>query len=309
MTWAWTGFIIFILAMLALDLGVFHKKNKEMSLKEALVWSGIWISLALLFNLGIFIWMGKKHALEFLTGYLIEESLSIDNLFVFLMVFSYFKVPKIYQHGVLFLGILSALVLRALFISGGISLIHRFDWVIYIFGGFLIITGIKMVTDEKKEIHPEKSIFFKLICKIFPVHNEYAGGSYFTKINGKWHITKLFTVLMVIEAADLIFAFDSIPAIIAITQNTFIVYTSNIFAILGLRSLYFALAKITDWFHYIKYALCVILIFVGTKMILSGHFKIPIHISLLVIATVLLISILASLYWPKVEKVDGEKRG
>jgi tellurite resistance protein TerC len=297
--WAWIGFIAFVLAMLALDLGVFHKKNKEMELKEALIWCGIWVSLALLFNLGIYIWMGQKPAFEFLTGYLIEESLSIDNLFVFLMVFSYFKVPKNYQHGVLFIGILSALIMRAIFISGGITLIQHFGWIIYVFGAFLIFTGIKMVTSEDKEIHPEKSVFFKLISKVLPVHHDFVEDKYFSKINGKWHLTKLFMVLMVIEATDLIFAFDSIPAVIAITQDTFIVYTSNIFAILGLRSLYFALAKITDWFHYIKYALCVILVFVGTKMLIGHYYRIPVLVSLAVIATVLLVSVLASLYWPK----------
>ncbi|MEI6845847.1 MAG: TerC family protein [Candidatus Firestonebacteria bacterium] len=299
MTWAWIGFIAFVLIMLALDLGVFHKKNKELSLKEALIWCAIWIGLALLFNLGIYFILGKRPALEFLTGYLIEKSLSVDNLFVFLMVFSYFRVPKIYQHGVLFVGMLSALIMRAGFIYGGIALIHKFEWIIYVFGAFLIFTGIKMVTGEDKEIHPEKSIFFKLISRVFPVHPEFDGGNYLTKINGKWHLTKMFLVLMVIEATDLIFAFDSIPAIIAITQDTFIVYTSNIFAILGLRSLYFALAKITDWFHYIKYALCIILVFVGTKMLIAGYYKIPILVSLSVIATVLLLSIVASILWPK----------
>ncbi|MFH1073749.1 MAG: TerC family protein [Candidatus Firestonebacteria bacterium] len=303
MTWAWIGFIVFVLVMLALDLGVFHKKDRELELKEALIWCGIWISLAIFFNLGILFTLGKKPALEFLTGYLIEESLSIDNLFVFLMVFSYFKVPKVYQHGVLFIGILSALVMRAIFISGGIALIHLFEWVIYVFGSFLVFTGIKMVMSEDKEIHPEKSVFFKIISKIFPVHQEFDEGRYFKKLNGKWHITKLFMVLMVIEATDLIFAFDSIPAIIAITQDTFIVYTSNIFAILGLRSIYFALAKIADWFHYIKYALCVILVFVGTKMLIAGYYKIPILVSLGVIALVLLISVLASLFWPKKNNV------
>jgi tellurite resistance protein TerC len=299
MTFAWIGFIVFVIVMLALDLGIFHKEKHEVGLKEALTWCCVWVTLAMLFAVGVYFFMGKQQALEFVTGYLIEESLSVDNLFVFLMVFSYFKVPPKVQHGVLFVGILSALVMRAAFIGGGIALITHFKWIIYIFGAFLVFTGIKMVTDSEKEMHPEKSIFFKLIKKVLPVHPEFDGEKYFTKINNKWHVTKLFLVLMVVEATDLIFAFDSIPAIIAITQNTFIVYTSNIFAILGLRSLYFALARITSLFHYIKYALCVILVFVGVKMLIGSFFHISIMVSLSVIASVLLLSVLASLFWPK----------
>jgi tellurite resistance protein TerC len=295
----WAGFILFVLAMLAVDLLVFHRKAHEIKIKEALAWSGVWISLALLFNLGVYIFQGRQQALEFLTGYLVEKSLSVDNIFVFLIIFSYFKVPHKYQHDVLFWGIIGALVMRAAFIAGGIVLIRQFHWIIYVFGAFLIFTGFKMAFGKEKEIHPEKSIVLRLFGRIMPVTKEYKEGRFFIKTAGKWSATLLFVVLLVVETSDLIFACDSIPAVIAITQNPFIVYTSNVFAILGLRALYFALAGIMQLFGYLHYGLSVILVFVGAKMLLADIYKISIGVSLAVIAFILLVSIVASIYLPK----------
>ncbi len=297
--WWWVGFNVFVLAMLAVDLLVFHRKPHEVSLKEALIWSGIWISLALVFNAGIYFLQGKQLALEFLTGYLIEKSLSVDNIFVFLMIFSFFKVPKKYQHEVLFWGILGALLMRAGFIAGGVALIKNFHWIIYIFGAFLIFTGIKMVLDKDKEIHPDRSIVLKIFRKFMPVTQGYEDGKFFVEKSGILHATPLFVVLLVVETTDVIFAVDSIPAILAITQDPFIVYTSNVFAILGLRALYFALAGIIQLFHYLHYGLSAILVFVGTKMLIADIYKIPIGLSLCVVAALLLLSIGASMIWPK----------
>jgi len=298
----WVGFILFVLAMLALDLLVFHRKTHEVKVKEALIWSGIWISLALVFNLGVYIWGGRQQALEFLTGYLLEKSLSVDNIFVFLMIFSYFKIPHKYQHEVLFWGILGALIMRGAFIAGGIALIEQFHWIIYVFGGFLIFTGIKMVLDKDKEIHPEKSLVLRLFNRVMPVTKGIEDGRFFIKTSGRWFATPLFVVLLVVETTDVMFAFDSIPAILAITQKPFIVYTSNVFAILGLRALYFALAGIMQYFHYLHYGLSVILVFVGLKMLLADIYKISVGTSLLVLACILTISIIASMLWPKKAK-------
>ncbi len=295
----WAGFIIFILFMLALDLLIFQRKPHEVKLKEALAWSGVWIGLALIFNLGVYIWGGRQQALEFLTGYLLEKSLSVDNIFVFLIIFSYFKVPQKYQHEVLFWGILGALIMRAAFITGGIALINQFHWIIYVFGAFLIFTGIKMAFSKEKEVHPEKSIVLRLFNRVIPVAKDYDGEKFFIKSDTRWFATPLLVVLLIIETTDVIFAFDSIPAILAITRKPFIVYTSNVFAILGLRALYFALAGIMRYFHYLNYGLSLILVFVGVKMLLSGVYKIPVGISLIVIACILLVSIIASLRWPK----------
>jgi tellurite resistance protein TerC len=288
--------------MLALDLLVFHRKAHEIKLKEALIWSGVWISLSLIFNLGIYIFQGRQSALEFLTGYLLEKSLSVDNIFVFLLIFSYFKIAQKYQHEVLFWGILGALIMRAAFIAGGISLIHHFHWVIYLFGAFLIFTGIKLALEKDKEIHPEKSPVIYLFGKIMPVAKDYTGGKFFIKDAGRWLATPLFVVLLIVETSDIIFAVDSIPAILAITQKPFIVYTSNVFAILGLRALYFAIAGVMELFHYLHYGLSVILVFVGVKMLLADICKIPIGVSLGVIAFILTASILASMRWPKKAK-------
>ncbi len=308
--WWWVGFNVFVLAMLAVDLLIFHRKPHEVSLKEALVWSGVWIGLALVFNAGIYFWQGKQPALEFLTGYLIEKSLSVDNIFVFLMIFACFKVPAKYQHEVLFWGILGALLMRAGFIAGGVTLIKNFHWIIYVFGAFLIFTGIKMVLDKDKEIHPEKSLVLRLFHKIMPVTKGYEGGKFFVKKDNRTFATPLFVVLLVVETTDVIFAVDSIPAILAITQNPFIVYTSNVFAILGLRALYFALAGVIQLFHYLHYGLSAILVFVGTKMLITDIYKIPIGLSLSVVAALLLLSVGASILWPKkpeVCKIDIEK--
>ncbi|MBI4243855.1 MAG: TerC family protein [Planctomycetes bacterium] len=289
--WWWVFFNIFVLAMLALDLGVFHRKSHEVKIKEALVWSAAWITLALLFNLVIYFWQGRATALEFLTGYLLEKSLSVDNIFVFLLIFSYFRVPTHYQHKVLFWGILGALVMRAIFIALGITLIQKFHWVIYIFGGFLIFTGIKMALEKDKEIHPEKNPVLKLFRKLMPVTQQYEEDKFFIRKDHQLFATPLFIVLLVIETADVIFAVDSIPAVLAVTLDPFIVYTSNVFAILGLRALFFAMAGIMKSFHYLHYGLSAILVFVGSKMVLADIYKIPILISLSVIIILLGLSI------------------
>ena len=295
----WVIFNIFVLAMFALDLGVFHRKAHEVKIKEALVWSAIWIALALIFNLGIYLWRGPKTALEFLTGYLIEKSLSVDNVFVFLLIFSYFRVSSLYQHKVLFWGILGALIMRAIFIATGVTLIQKFHWVIYIFGAFLILTGIKMALQKDKEIHPERNSVLKLLRRFMPVTDRYEYGKFFVKREGRYIATPLFVVLLVVETTDVIFAVDSIPAILAITLDPFIVYTSNVFAILGLRALYFALAGIMQLFHYLHYGLSAILVFVGVKMLLADIYKIPVGIALGVVVGILLISVIASIVRPR----------
>ncbi|HLE25059.1 MAG TPA: TerC family protein [Thermodesulfobacteriota bacterium] len=295
----WVVFNIFVLAMLAIDLGVFHRKAHEIKTKEALIWSAIWITLALLFNLGIYFWRGPQTALEFLTGYLIEKSLSVDNIFIFLLIFSYFRVPALYQHKVLFWGILGALVMRAIFIAAGVTLIQKFHWLIYIFGGFLILTGIKMALEKEKKIHPERNPVLRLFRRFMPITSDYEGDKFLVKHEGRYFATPLFITLLIVETTDVIFAIDSIPAILAITLDPFIVYTSNIFAILGLRSLYFALAGIMQLFHYLHYGLSAILVFVGAKMLLAYIYKIPVDIALGVVAGFLLISVIASIIRPR----------
>jgi tellurite resistance protein TerC len=295
----WAGFLLFVLLMLALDLGVFHRKSHEVKIKEALAWSAVWISLALIFNVGVYFLMGKEKAIEFLTGYVIEKSLSVDNLFVFIMVFSYFNVDTKYQHKVLFWGILGALVMRAIFIFAGVALIQQFHWIIYVFGAFLIFTGIKMLVQKDEKIEPEKNPLVRLFKRFFPVTDTMHGDRFFVKINAKTVATPLFIVMLIIEFTDLIFAVDSIPAILAISTDTFIIFTSNVFAILGLRALYFALAGIAKLFYYLKYGLSAILVFVGVKMVIAGFFKIPVMYSLLVIVSILIFSILASVILPK----------
>ncbi|GCE46633.1 tellurite resistance protein TerC [Thermosporothrix hazakensis] len=296
MTWIWIGFHIFVLIMLALDLGVFQRKSHAVSVKEGLIWSGVWIALALLFNLGLYFWRGSEAAIQFFTGYLIEKSLSVDNIFVFVLIFSAFQVPARYQHKVLFWGVLGALVMRGILIGVGTALLHQFHWIIYIFGAFLIFTGIRMALQrEEDNVHPEKNPILKLVRKIFPVTENYVEGKFIVKQSGKWLITPLLLVLVFVETTDLIFAVDSIPAIFAVTLDPFIVYTSNIFAILGLRSLYFVLAGVVDKFHYLKLGLSVILVYVGLKMVLIDIFHIPTLLSLGVIALILCGAIVASL--------------
>lgn len=298
--YVWGGFVLFVVIMLALDLGVFHKKAHEIKIKEAILWSVFWITLALIFNFGIYVWDGHEQGLAFLTGYVIEKSLSVDNLFVFLLIFTYFGVPKKYQHEVLFWGVLGAIIMRAIFIFAGIALIERFSIMIYIFGAFLIFTGIKMAFEKEKKLEPEKNIVLRLFRKFFPVTKQYREGKFFVKENGKIYATPLFVVLLVVETSDLVFAVDSIPAILAVTRDSFIVFTSNIFAILGLRALYFALAQVVDKFYYLQMALSVILTYVGVKMVIVDFYKIQTTTSLLVILSVLTVSIIASIIKNKI---------
>ncbi|MBN8653601.1 MAG: TerC family protein [Cytophagales bacterium] len=303
----WAGFNIFVLGMLALDLGVFHRKSHTVTVREALIWTGVWVTLALFFNLFIYFYFGEELAVEFFTGYLIEKSLSVDNIFVMIMIFSYFQVPQEYQHKVLFWGILGALVMRVIFIFSGIELIHRFHWLIYIFGGFLIFTGIRMLTAGDAQIEPEKNPIIKLARRMFSVTPTFEGDKFFTKRDGKIWVTPLFLVVILIEATDLIFAVDSIPAILAISEDPFIVYTSNVFAILGLRSLYFALSGIEKYFHYLKFGLSAILVFVGLKMCIVDFYKIPVTISLIVIVFLLAIAMIASVLFPKKESQENQQ--
>lgn len=290
----WTSFSVFVLGMLALDLGVFHRKSHEVSVKEALTWTAVWIGLAMLFNLFVFYYFDKETALEFFTAYLVEKSLSIDNIFVIIMIFSYFNVPASYQHKVLFWGILGALIMRVIFIFAGIELIHTFHWLIYVFGAFLVFTGIRMVTAAEKPVNLDDNPLVRFVRRIFPVTASFEGDKFFVKRDNRLWATPLFIVVILIEGTDLIFAVDSIPAIISISENPFIVYTSNVFAILGLRSLYFALAGIEKYFAYLKYGLATILVFVGLKMSFTDFIKIPVEISLIVIAFLLAISMIAS---------------
>lgn len=294
----WIFFNVFVLAMLAVDLGIFHKKSHAVGVKEALTWAAVWLTLAMLFNLFVYYYFDQAKALEFFTGYLIEKSLSIDNIFVIILIFSYFKVPAAYQHKVLFWGILGALVMRFIFIIAGVELIHRFHWLIYVFGGFLIFTGIRMITSGEEKLEPERNPIIRIAKRLFPVTNHFHKDNFFIRLNHKLWATPLFLVVLLIETTDLIFAVDSIPAILAISDDTFIIYTSNVFAILGLRSLYFALAGIEQYFKYLKYGLSVILVFVGIKMCIADLFKIPIEISLIVIGFTLAIAMLCSRILP-----------
>ncbi|MBL0105876.1 MAG: TerC family protein [Ignavibacteria bacterium] len=294
----WIGFNVFIILMLALDLGVFQRNPHTIKVKEALIWSAVWVILALIFNLFIYYDMGEQKALEFFTGYLLERSLSVDNIFVFVLLFSYFKVPALYQHKVLFWGVLGALILRAILIGIGSLMVAKFGWIIYIFGGFLLFTGFKMAFQTDKEIEPENNIIIRTFKKLFPVTHEYHDGKFIVTINKKKFATPLLVVLVAVEFADLVFAFDSIPAIFAVTTDPFIIYTSNIFAILGLRTLYFAIASIMHKFHYLKIGLSLILIFIGFKMLIIDLYKIPIVFSLSIIALILVASIVYSLAKP-----------
>lgn len=295
----WGSFSVFVIGMLALDLGVFHRKSHTVSVKEALTWTAVWIVLAMLFNLFVYHYFDKETALEFFTAYVVEKSLSIDNIFVIIMIFSYFRVPDAYQHKVLFWGIFGALVMRVIFIFAGIELIHQFHWLIYIFGGFLIFTGARMLFGDDKPMEPEKNPIVKIVRRIFPVTDSFEGDRFFVRRDHRIWATPLFIVVMLIEGTDLIFAVDSIPAIISISDDTFIVYTSNVFAILGLRSLYFALAGVEKYFAYLKYGLATILVFVGVKMVIVDFYKIPIELSLIIIAFLLAISMIASVVLKK----------
>ena len=294
----WIGFTGFVVAMLALDLGVFHRKAHEVKFGEALTWSLVWVALAMLFNAFVWSWFGPTTGLEFMTGYLIEKALSVDNIFVFLMLFSYFAVPKSLQHRVLFWGILGALVMRAVFIFAGAALLETFHWVIYVFGGLLLVTGVKMLAQRELEVHPEKNPVLRLFQRIMPTTGEYQGAKFLVKRDGRTLATPLLTVLVAVEATDLIFAVDSIPAVFAVTNDPFIVYTSNIFAILGLRAMYFLLAGIMDRFRYLKAGLACVLIFVGLKMCVADFYEVPIVVSLAVVALILTSAVVASLARP-----------
>ena len=298
----WGAFNLFVLAMLALDLGIFNRNAHVVRFKEALSWTAAWVTLAVLFNLLIYFWQGPRPALEFLTGYLIELSLSVDNLFVFLLIFSYFRVPPLYQHKVLFWGILGALIMRVTFILTGVALIERFHFVIYLFGGFLVLTGIKMALEKDKELHPEKNPALKLFRRLMPVTEHYEEDRFFVRRGATLFATPLFVVVLLVETTDLIFAVDSVPAVLAITLDPFIVYTSNVFAILGLRSLYFALAGVMQMFHHLHYGLSAILVFVGAKMLLADVYPVPIGAALGVVAGILLLSIVASILQPRKEE-------
>ena len=301
--WLWIGFNAFVIVMLAIDLGVFHREAHEVSMKEAGAWSAVWVALALAFNFGVYHFMGPQEGLEFLTGYLIEKALSVDNIFVFVLIFSYFSVPPRFQHRVLFWGILGALLMRGAMIAAGAVLITEFHWIIYVFGAFLVVTGIRMATQTEQAIDPERNPVIRLVRRLVPVSTEYHGQRFWVRANvaGRLRLvaTPLFVVLVLVETTDLIFAVDSIPAIFAITQDPFIVYTSNVFAILGLRALYFLLAGVIHRFHYLKLGLSAVLVFVGVKMLLAEIYKVPIGVSLGIIGLVLATAIVASLAFPK----------
>ena len=299
----WILFNLFVIAMLALDLVVLNRSSRRVSFREALTWSGVWIALAAAFAVLVMFWHGRTPALQFVTGYVIELSLSVDNLFVFLVIFRYFKVPEEHQRKVLFWGILGALLMRGMFIVAGVGLISRFSWVTYIFGALLVYSGFKLLRQGDKEIHPEKSLVLRLFRRVVPVTEEYVGGKFFAR-RGKLYATPLLLVLLVVETSDLLFAVDSIPAVLAITLNAFIVYTSNVFAILGLRSMYFALAGMMDLFHYLHYGLSVVLIFIGLKMLGSHYVSIPTGWALAIVLFVLGASILASLLNPQKTLVE-----
>ena len=293
----WIVFNLFILAMLALDLGVFTRRAHTIRFREALAWSSVWVALAAAFAVLIYFWHGRPAALEFVTGYVIELSLSVDNLFVFLVIFRYFQVASEQQHRVLVYGILGALIMRGLFILAGVGLIQRFHWIVYVFGALLVSSGIKLFRQGDQKIDPGKNPILRLFRRALPVTKDYVGGKFFVSRDGLY-ATPLFVVLLVVETTDVLFAVDSIPAVLAITLNVFIVYTSNVFAILGLRSMYFALAGMMEIFHFLHYGLSMVLIFVGAKMLLSHYYPIPTTVALSVVVTVLGISVAASLLFP-----------
>ncbi|MDX6611902.1 MAG: tellurite resistance protein TerC [Blastocatellia bacterium] len=296
---AWGGFCAFILIMLAIDLGLFNRKSHSPSYKEATIWSAVWVTLALIFSGLIFAREGHQKGLEFLTGYLIELSLSVDNLFVFLLIFSYFRVPTKYQHRVLYWGVVGALVMRISMIVVGTELIDRFHWVIYIFGAFLVYTGVKMFREEETELEPEDNPVVRLVTRYIPITRHYEGRKFFTRSEGKRVGTLLLLVLITVEITDLIFALDSIPAIFGVTTDRFIIYTSNVFAILGLRTFYFLLAGVVEKFHYLKLGIGMVLTLIGFKMLISSFWNVPTSLALGAVGLILVSSVLASLIWPK----------
>jgi len=295
-TFLFVGVTLFVLMMLAIDLGIFNRTPHRVTLKEAGIWTGVWVSLAMIFNAGVLYFAGPIPALQFFTGYIVEESLSIDNIFVFVMIFSYFGVPAEYQHRVLFWGVLGAIVMRSLFIAAGSALIAEFDWIFYFFGAILLFSGWKMMKSKGVEVHPDRNLLVRLARRVFPVEAGYATPAFFVRRNGRLHITTMMIVLIAVETTDIVFAVDSIPAIFGITRDPFIVYSSNLFAILGLRSLYFLLAGIMNSFHYLSYGLSLVLIFIGLKMLVAGFLHVPLGFSLAIVLGTILISIVASLY-------------
>jgi tellurite resistance protein TerC len=294
----WIGFNVFVLAMLALDLGVFQRRAHTVKFREALIWSAAWVALAAAFAVLVYFWHGRAVALEFVTGYVIELSLSVDNLFVFLVIFRYFRVAPANQHKVLFWGILGALAMRGIFIVAGVGLIRRFDWIVYVFGALLVYSGVKLLRQSGAEVHPEKNPVLRVFRRWVPVTSDYVGGKFFVRQPGLF-ATPLLVVLLVVETTDILFAVDSIPAVLAITLNAFIVYTSNVFAILGLRSMYFALAGMMEVFHYLHYGLSAVLIFVGAKMLVSHYYRIETGYALAAVAAILTASVLASIAFPE----------
>lgn len=295
----WVGFNAFVVLALVFDLFVLHRKAHAVTVKEATIQSAGWIALSVAFNVLVYLWKGPQAGMEFLTCYLVEYSLSIDNIFVFIMIFSYFKVHPMYQHRVLFWGILGAIVMRGIFIVAGSALLEQFEWLIYIFGGFLVFTGVRMGTQKEMEVDPDANPVLKVVRKVMPVTDQYEGQRFFAKRAGRLFVTPLFLVLLLVESTDLVFAMDSIPAVLSISKDSFIVYTSNIFAILGLRSLYFMLSGAAGRFRFLKYGLAVVLTFVGIKMMIAHFVHIPIIVSLLVVFGVLLVSMAASVAIPE----------
>ena len=296
----WILFNVFVLAMLALDLGVFNRRAHSVGFREALGWSGMWVGLAAAFAVLVYFWHGRTASLEFATGYLIELSLSIDNLFVFLVIFRYFRIPAELQHRVLFWGILGALITRGIFILAGVSLIQRFHWLIYVFGALLVYSGIKLLRQGDEEVDPERNPVLRLFRKWVPVTDDYVGEQFWVRQPGLY-ATPLVVVLLVVETTDIVFAVDSIPAVLAITLNAFIVYTSNVFAILGLRSMYFAVSGMMEWFEYLHYGLSVVLILIGAKMLVSHYVEVPTAVALGTVAGVIAVSVVASVVWPRKE--------
>lgn len=303
--WLWVGFLSFVLIVLAMDLGIFHRQAHAVSVKEAAIWTGVWVTLALLFGVGIYLfwhllvpgssYTNQEATAAYLTAYLVEESLSVDNIFVFVLIFTYFAVPGAYQHRVLFWGVLGAWVMRGVLIVTGSALIHRFEWVLYLFGIFLIYTGVRLATSDSNEVEPDKNPVVKWVRRYFPVSEEYSGHSFFVRYGGALAVTPLLLVLVVVETTDLVFALDSIPAIFAVSRDPFIMFTSNVFAILGLRSLYFLLADMMDRFHYLKFGLAIVLSFIGAKMVVADFIHVSIWLSLGIVAAVIGGSVVISL--------------
>jgi len=307
--WVWASFLAFMAAMMALDLGVFHRKAHAVSLREAGIWTAVWVSLALIFDLGILKIQGPTRALEFLTGYVIEESLSVDNLFVFLVIFRYFALPEKHYHRVLIWGIIGAVILRGVMIFGGVALVNSFSWTLYLFGALLVYTAVKLFFEEDTRVEPEKNPLVRLARLVFPVTHDYVGGRFFTASRTGWPaMTPMFIVLMVVSTADVVFAVDSIPAVFAVTRDPFIIFTSNMFAVMGLRSVFFLLAGVLPKFRFLKPGLSFALFFIGAKMLLEKWVHIPVFVSLGAVAGILAVAVLASWLFPA-KPVVKRKRG